>query len=45
MEMGRWQDAVEWLEKAIEIEGKEGDDGRELARRLADANRHTEENV
>ena len=37
MEMGRWTDAVEWLERAIEIEGKEGDDGRELMRQLADA--------
>jgi translocation protein SEC72 len=43
MEMGRWQDAVEWLERAIEIEGKEGDDGRELVRRLMEAKKHMEE--
>ncbi|KIX94608.1 uncharacterized protein Z520_09654 [Fonsecaea multimorphosa CBS 102226] len=42
MEMGRWQDAVDWLERAIEIEGKEGDDCRELVRRLTEAKRHTE---
>ncbi len=45
MEMGRWQDAVEWLDRAIEIEGKEGEDGRELVRRLAEAKRHTQEQV
>ncbi|EXJ54731.1 hypothetical protein A1O7_10072 [Cladophialophora yegresii CBS 114405] len=42
MEMGRWQDAVEWLEKAIDIEGKDGDDGRELVRRLMEAKKRTE---
>ncbi|KIW62157.1 hypothetical protein PV04_10358 [Phialophora macrospora] len=42
MEMGRWQEAVEWLEKAIEIEGKEGDDGRELMRRLTEAKKRAE---
>jgi translocation protein SEC72 len=42
MEMGRWQEAVEWLEKAIDIEGKEGDDGRELMRRLTEAKKRTE---
>lgn len=42
-EMGRWSDAVEWLEKAIEVEGKEGDDGRELVRRLTEARSHTAE--
>jgi len=34
MEMGRWMEAVEWLERAIEIEGKEGEDCKELARML-----------
>lgn len=42
MEMGRWKDAVDWLEKAIEIEGNQGDDGRELMRRLTEAKKHTE---
>lgn len=42
MEMGRWQDAVEWLERALEVEGKEGDDGRELVRQLAEARSHVE---
>lgn len=37
MEMGRWTDAVEWLERAIEIEGKQGEEGRELERQLAEA--------
>ncbi|KAJ9603209.1 hypothetical protein H2200_012504 [Cladophialophora chaetospira] len=45
MEMGRWQDAVEWLERAIEIEGKDGDDGRELTRRLTEAKKHTDAKV
>ncbi|KIW14717.1 hypothetical protein PV08_07501 [Exophiala spinifera] len=40
MEMGRWSDAVEWLERGIEIEGTDGDDGRELTRQLADAKSH-----
>ena len=40
MEMSRWQDAVEWLERAIEIEGNDGDEGRELVRRLAEAQKH-----
>ena len=43
MEMGRWQEAVEWLERAVEIEGKDGDDGRELLRRLNEAKKHTGE--
>lgn len=42
MEMGRWSDAVEWLQRALEVEGNEGDDGRELMRRLAEARTHTE---
>ncbi|KAK4934960.1 hypothetical protein LTR10_023897 [Elasticomyces elasticus] len=40
MEMGRWDDAVEWLERAIDIEGKDNEDGRELVRQLADAKSH-----
>jgi translocation protein SEC72 len=44
MEMGRWQDAVEWLEKAIEVEGMEGEDGRELMRRLIESKKHTQAN-
>lgn len=42
MEMGRWTDAVEWLERAIDIEGKDGDDGRELARQLAESKSHVQ---
>jgi translocation protein SEC72 len=40
MEMARWQDAAEWLERAVEIEGKDGPDGAELMRRLMEARRH-----
>ncbi|KIX05235.1 uncharacterized protein Z518_06107 [Rhinocladiella mackenziei CBS 650.93] len=40
MEMARWADAVEWLERAIQMEGKEGDDGRELTRQLAESKKH-----
>jgi translocation protein SEC72 len=40
MEMARWQDAVEWLERAVEIEGKDGPDGAELMRRLVEARNH-----
>ncbi|EXJ76970.1 hypothetical protein A1O3_10127 [Capronia epimyces CBS 606.96] len=42
MEMGRWADAVQWLEGAIETEGKDGDDGRELVRQLTEARNHVE---
>ncbi|EXJ81778.1 hypothetical protein A1O1_07843 [Capronia coronata CBS 617.96] len=45
MEMGRWRNAVEWLEKAVEVEGTEGDDGRELARQLTEARNHAEAKV
>lgn len=37
MEMGRWSDTVEWLERAVEKEGREGDDCRQLLQMLADA--------
>lgn len=38
MEMARWSDAVEWLERAIEREGAEGtEDHRELVHMLVQA--------
>lgn len=42
LEMGRYHDAVEWLERAIEIEGREGEDGKELVRLLAQARKENE---
>ena len=37
MEMGRWDDAVEWLEKALDVEGDDGPDGTEMTKMLAEA--------
>jgi translocation protein SEC72 len=37
IEMGRYGDAVKWLENAVDTEGTEGDDCRELLRSLAEA--------
>jgi len=45
MEMSRWSEAVEWLERAIDIEGKDDGDGRELLRMLAEAKKHEESKV
>ncbi len=45
MEMARWDDAVEWLERAVEIEGIQGDDGRELMRLLAESKKHVEDKI
>lgn len=42
VEMCRWADAVKWLERAIEIEGADGDDGREMQRLLAQAKARAE---
>lgn len=36
-EMGRWTDVVEWLERGIDFEGKEGEDGKEMRRMLDQA--------
>lgn len=37
VEMSKWADAVDWLEKGLEIEGSEGDEGREMKRLLEQA--------
>lgn len=43
MEMSRWSDAVEWLERAIEKEGGDGaDDNRALSLMLVQARSHLE---
>lgn len=42
VEMGRWEEAVEWLEKGLELEGAEGPDGREMQKLLAEAQRAVE---
>ena len=39
-EMGRWTEAVEWLTKGLDAEGKEGE-GKELAALLAEAQSKT----
>ena len=42
MEMGRWSDVVEWLQKGIDTEGKEGEDGKELIKMLTQAKKEYE---
>ncbi|KEF57311.1 uncharacterized protein A1O9_05228 [Exophiala aquamarina CBS 119918] len=43
MEMARWRDAVEWLERAVEKEGVEGtEDHRELVQMLMQARAHVQ---
>lgn len=37
MEMGRWEEAVAWLERALELEGNDGPDGKEMTRLLGEA--------
>lgn len=37
VEMGRWSEAVEWLEKGLELEGGDGVDGKEMQRLLGEA--------
>ena len=37
VEMGRWMEAVEWLQKGIELEGEDGPDGKEMRRLLGEA--------
>ena len=34
-EMGRWAQAKEWLDTAVQVEGREGEDQKELLRLLA----------
>ncbi|KAL9111112.1 MAG: hypothetical protein Q9227_004375 [Pyrenula ochraceoflavens] len=41
-EMGRWADAVNWLEKAVEVEGKDGEGGKELVSLLAETRKERE---
>jgi hypothetical protein len=35
-EMGRWQEAKDWVERALEIEGKVGESGKELLGLMVD---------
>lgn len=42
MEMSRFDEAAKWLERALEIEGKEGDDGKEMTKLLEEAKRKAE---
>ena len=42
IELGRWSEAVAWLERGTEIEGKEGEDGKELVRLLDEARKRSE---
>lgn len=37
IEMGRWEEAVAWLERGLELEGNEGPDGKEMTRLLGEA--------
>ncbi|KAK5093432.1 hypothetical protein LTR70_004793 [Exophiala xenobiotica] len=37
VEMGRWEEAVTWLERGLELEGTEGPDGKEMQRLLGEA--------
>lgn len=39
VEMGRSEEAVKWLERAIEVEGKDGPDGAQLVQLLEEARR------
>ena len=41
MEMGRFSEAVKWLERALEIEGKEGQEGAQMMQLLEEARRKT----
>lgn len=41
-EMGKWIQAVEWLERAVDTEGKEGEDGKELVKMLEQARKQLE---
>ena len=41
-EMGKWSEAVEWLERALDVEGKDGEDGKELQKMLVQARREVE---
>jgi translocation protein SEC72 len=42
MEMGRNEEAVKWLEKALDVEGREGPPGQELMKMLAEAKKKVE---
>ena len=42
LEMSRFDDAVKWLERAIDIEGKEGAEGAQLEKLLEEARRKVE---
>lgn len=37
VEMGRWDEAVEWLERGIELEGADGPDGKQMQALLDEA--------
>ncbi|EEP77835.1 conserved hypothetical protein [Uncinocarpus reesii 1704] len=42
VEMGRWEEAIEWLQKGLEAEGRASDGGRELKALLDDAEKGLE---
>ncbi|KKY16548.1 putative tetratricopeptide repeat domain-containing protein [Phaeomoniella chlamydospora] len=44
-EMGRYTDAAEWLTKALELEGKEGEAGKDISGLLADAKRELDKDI
>lgn len=37
VEMGRWEEAVDWLERGLELEGDDGPDGKEMMKMLVEA--------
>ena len=41
-EMGKWTEAVAWLERAIDNEGEDGEDGRELVKMLEQTRKQLE---
>ncbi|KMU92012.1 ER protein translocation subcomplex subunit [Coccidioides immitis H538.4] len=42
IEMGRWEEAIDWLQKGLEAEGRGSDGGRELKTLLDDAEKGLE---
>ena len=39
MEMSRFDEAAKWLGRALDTEGKEGDDGKEMMKLMEEAKR------
>lgn len=42
MQMSRFDEAVKWLERALEFEGREGEEGKEMTRMLEEAKKKAE---